>query len=189
MQDSILSTKEWFLLKEKEYSGPFSYLEVVQMLQNKEISKYQGVWKKGMRTWQTLDATKDFSPEKIKELSTKDNPNIQKVFFKRKYNRSGYRCAVIIHDNKNVFNGISVEIGEGGAGMVLREKNLSVGQKLFLHFQTGNGVVPFNAIAEVVSKSAVFSDGSEGFKYGVRFTTISQDVRKSISEFTNERTT
>lgn len=186
--DTNLDLKEWFLNKENEYSGPYSFLQVLKMLQNKEISKNNLIKRQSIKTWKPIDAVAEFSSESIKILSERKLPKVEQVLFKRQYNRTEYRCAVIVHDHKNVFKGLSLEIGEGGAGMVLREKNLNVGQKLFLHFQTGSGVVPFNAIAEVVSKSVAISDGSEGFKYGVRFTTLSQDVRKSISEYTNEKT-
>ena len=63
---------------------------------------------------------------------------------------------------------------------------LNPGQSLFLHFQPGDGVPPFNAVCQIVSKQHVSVNASRDnqIKYGVKFTNLSQSVRESIKNFT-----
>ena len=79
-------------------------------------------------------------------------------------------------------------ISSGGAGILIDNPNLQPGQNLFLHFQPGDGVPPFNAVCTVVSKQMVKDTKSalDSVKYGVKFTSISQSVRESIRQFTQK---
>ena len=72
---------------------------------------------------------------------------------------------------------------------MVEDLNLEPGQNLYLHFQPGDGVPPFNAVCIVVSKQPI-RDGSVAgnpVKYGVKFNSLSQTTRQSIREFTEKR--
>src|SRR5207253_697807 len=109
---------------------------------------------------------------------------------RRRHVRAKYGTTLIVHNSKNVFRGTTFEISAGGAGILIENPNLQPGQSLFLHFQPGDGVPPFNAVCQIVSKQYTkerFSS-SVPVKYGVKFTTLSQSVRESIKNYASLKT-
>lgn len=183
-----LKDKEWFILKEGNNYGPFSQLELVQMLQEKTLFEHDYIWHAKLPAWKRVAEVEDFSPESIRNMKTSAEMELSEIFFRRRHARAAYGASLIVHNNKSVFRGESLEISAGGAGVLIDNPNLQPGQSLFLHFQPGNGVPPFNAVCQIVSKQFVkdSSSGADPIKYGVKFTTLSQSVRESIKNFTTK---
>lgn len=180
-----LREKEWFLLREGNNYGPFSKLDLVQMLQEKSLYEYDYVWHHGMSAWKRVAELPEFSPEKIRALKDSKDGDVSEIFFRRRHARAYYGCSLLVHNSKTVFKGHSLEISEGGAGMVIDNPALQPGQTIYLHFQPGDGVPPFNAVCKIVSKQWVQETGeNKPVKYGVKFTSISQTVRESIRDYT-----
>ncbi len=177
---------EWYLLKGENKFGPFQYTEVIRMLQEKVVFEFDFVWQNGMESWVRIAEIKEFCPEHIKRLQTGLMPEIKTVFFRRKHPRVPYEKTIVVHDNKNVWNGVSVELSEGGAGLVMDNSLVVPGQKLYMHFKASNSFPAFNAICEVVSKK--FVDGvkkeDSPICYGVKFTNLSGDTHKLLQTYT-----
>ena len=112
-------------------------------------------------------------------------PEVSQIFFRRRHKRVQYGGTILVHDNKKVWKGQAVEISEGGAGVVMDNSLIVPGQELFLHFKPGDGVPPFNAVCEVVSKQYVFGvkDPKAPMKYGLKFKDLSNDTQKAIKEY------
>lgn len=181
--------KEWFLLKEGNNYGPFSLMDVVQMLQEKALFEYDYVWHAGMTAWKRVAEVSEFKAEKMREMKDSPDRDVSEVFFRRRHARTMYGCSLIVHDNKKVFRGHSLEISEGGAGILIQNQLLQPGHPVYLHFQPGDGVPPFNAVCSIVSKSWM-PEGTSAeapIKYGVKFVSVSQAVRESIRDFTEKR--
>lgn len=181
-----LKDKEWFILKEGNNYGPFCQLELIQMLQEKSLFEYDYIWHAKLPAWQMVAEVEDFSPEKIRSVRDSNDTDIAEIFFRRRHARAACGASLIVHNNKTVFRGRALEISAGGAGVLIDNSELQPGQSLFLHFQPGNGVPPFNAVCEVVSKQ-FFKDPStntESVKYGVKFTTLSQTMRDTLKNYT-----
>ena len=58
------SLQEWYILKWDNKYGPFSYLEVIQMLQNKSVFEFDFIWKNGnvpiaLQEWEFLGDASD----------------------------------------------------------------------------------------------------------------------------------
>lgn len=51
------NAKEWYYVKQKESIGPFTYEEMVNMIQNREIGENTYVWKEGMADWTLIRET------------------------------------------------------------------------------------------------------------------------------------
>jgi len=187
-QDEKYKEKAWYILKEGNNYGPFSKLELVQMLQEKTLFEYDYVWHAKLNAWKRVAELEEFSAESIRAMKESGLAEISEVFFRRRHARASYGCSLIVHNNKTVFKGRSMEISSGGAGILIDNPNLQPGQNLFLHFQPGDGVPPFNAVCTVVSKQMVKDTKSalDSVKYGVKFTSISQSVRESIRQFTQK---
>ena len=184
--------KEWFILREKNNYGPYSILEVLQMLQQKSLFEFDYVWNQELPAWQRVAELHQFMSATIKNLKDSGDISVSEIFFRRRHAWACYGCSLILHDNKNLYKGHSVEISVGGAGIVIPSQVLQPGQTVFLHFQPGDGVPPFNALCHVVSKQFIKSSPVQPIegvtvKYGVRFTSISQNIRESIKSFTGEK--
>ncbi|MGZ3769660.1 MAG: GYF domain-containing protein [Bdellovibrio sp.] len=185
-----LKDKEWYILKEGNNYGPFSQLDLIQMLQEKTLFEYDYIWHSKLPAWQPLAEVEDFSSENIKKLKNSKDSDFTELFFRRRHLRVVCGASLIVHNNKTVFRGKALEISAGGAGVLIENAELLPGQSLFLHFQPGTGVPPFNAVCQIVSKqfSKENSAGSGPVKYGVKFTTLSQSVKESIKTYTENTT-
>ncbi len=176
--------KEWFILKDGNNYGPFSKIELVQMLQQKKLHEFEYIWQSNMTHWQKLSDVEEFQPHHIQKMKESGLQDISEVFFRRRHARAQYGCSLIVHNNKRVFRGQTMEISAGGAGFLVKGSNFHPGEKLFLHFKPGDGVPPFNAICEVVNKLEMKKQPGE-FRYGVRFVTISDHIVENINQFTS----
>lgn len=183
-----LKEKEWFILKEGNNYGPFCQLELIQMLQEKALFEYDYVWHAKLPAWKRVAEVEEFSPANIRGMKKSSDGDVSEIFFRRRHARANYGASLIVHNNKTVFRGKALEISAGGAGVLIDCPDLQPGQSLFLHFQPGDGVPPFNAVCQVVSKQFVKEQSTEKdpVKYGVKFTTLSQSARESIKNFTTK---
>jgi hypothetical protein len=189
--ENKLREKAWYTLKDGNNYGPYSYLEVIQMLQEKALFEFDFVWHIHLPAWKRVAEVSEFSPDYIKDLKDSGDVSLAEIFFRRRHVRAKYGCSLILHDNKSVYKGRTLEIGAGGAGIIVQTSMLQPGQNVFLHFQPGDGVPPFNAICNIVSKQFVkhpTDPQNSGVKYGVKFTSVSQSVKESIKSFAEKRT-
>ncbi|PWU20715.1 MAG: hypothetical protein C5B49_03810 [Bdellovibrio sp.] len=177
--------KEWYVLKSENRYGPFSLLEIVRMLQEKNIFEYDYIWNQAMSSWKRVAEVDEFKPERIRDLKDSGHTDVQEVFFRRRHARVKYGASILVHNNKKVWKGNSIELSAGGAGLVIENHDLNPGQSLFLHFKPGDGVPPFNAICTVISKQMP-APGQHALRYGVKFTSISRNVQEAIREFTDK---
>lgn len=183
-----LKDKEWFILKEGNNYGPFCQLEIIQMLQEKALFEHDYIFHSKLNTWKCIAEIEEFSPEAIRKVKDSSQADISEIFFRRRHARASYGASLIVHNNMKVFRGKALEISAGGAGVLIDCPDLQPGQSLFLHFQPGEGVPPFNAVCQIVSKQFVrdVATGAEPVRYGVKFTTLSQTVRDSIKDYTSK---
>ena len=179
---------EWFILKGENRYGPFSYLELVKMLQEKSLYEFDFIWHQGMSSWKRVAELSEFNVDKIKTLKKSDEVDVSEVFFRRRHARAQYGASILVHNNKSVWKGQGIEISAGGAAVVIENAALQPGQILFLHFKPGDGVPPFNAICTIVNKQFLNNASSTAtpVRYGVKFTSISYSVQQSIADYTKK---
>lgn len=171
--------RAWYILKQGNNYGPFSKHEMVQMLQSKTLFEFDFVWKKDQEAWKRLADIPEFSQDQIRELFQSWTPEKDgELFFRRRHARAGFSSHVIVHDKKKVFRAQSLEISEGGAGLIVPDSDFPIGHEVHLHFRPNKEVPAFNSICRIVSKS--------GSKYGVQFTHISTGAKDSISKYTKK---
>ncbi len=150
--NEITKERGWFILKEGNNYGPFSQLEIIQMLQEKSLFEHDFIFHEKFNNWKCIAEVEDFSVENIRRVRDAGDVSISEVFFRRRHARASYGASLIVHNNLRVFRGKSLEISAGGAGVLIDCSELQPGQSLFLHFQPGEGVPPFNAVCQIVSK-------------------------------------
>lgn len=178
--------EEWYVLKGDHRYGPFSYNEMLKMLQEKQVFEFDYVWKHPMDTWHRVAELESFHSHKIKELSLSDNPEIQQLFFRRRHSRVEFGGSLIIHDNQKVWHGDGLEISEGGAGIQMNNAMLLPGQKIFVHFKPSDGLPSFNALCEIVNKKYVkgVKNNTQPLFYGVKFISINGEDQQKLKQYT-----
>lgn len=165
---------EWFILKGENKFGPFSYTDVVKMLQQKIVFPFDFIWHAGLEKWQRVAELADFREDHIRKLFT-ENGRKKDVFVERQFKRKKFNGRVIVHDNLTLWNGEGFEISKGGVGVTMNNALVVPGQQVFVHFK-GEGEYPaFNAVCEVVSKKYVNDDTP--IQYGLRFLSLTQEVQ------------
>jgi hypothetical protein len=174
--------QEWYVLKGKDRFGPFSYLDLVHMLQEKSLFEYDYVWRQGMATWARIAESTEFTPDRIRELVAKGDSKVTQVFFRRRHDRWKYECPLIVHDNTRIWKGRTQELSEGGAGVIMENAMLVPGQNIYIHFKPGSQSKPFNVLCEVVSKKYI-----QGVRvpdapivYGLKFINIHKQDRDEL---------
>lgn len=182
-----LAQEEWFILKGDTKYGPFTLVDVVKMLQEKSLFEYDYVWKASMPSWKRIAEVPEYHPEHIKQLATTDDEEINQAFFRRRHKRAAYGASLIVHNNVRIWKGTSFEISQGGAGVVIEHTTLAPGDTLYVHFKPGDGVPPFNAVCEIVSKQFVTEPNVQNVKYGLKFTKVHFGVQKAIRDFAGKK--
>jgi hypothetical protein len=179
---------EWFVLKGENKFGPFAFPDMIKMLQQGAIYEYDFAWYDGMQGWVRIAELSDFSKDVLQKLKESSMPELREVFFRRRHKRALYGATIIVHDNKKVWKGTGVEISEGGAGVIMENATLLPGQELYLHFKPGDGVPPFNAVCEIVSKQYMneLNDPNAPIKYGLKFKNINAETQKLLKDFANK---
>ncbi|MDZ4677541.1 MAG: GYF domain-containing protein [Oligoflexia bacterium] len=170
-----ISGDEWFVLKGKDRHGPYLYSGMIKMLQQKILFEFDYIWHQGMASWMRIAEVADFQPEHIRTIiKSMSVIEASEIFFRRKHTRSPYECPVIIHDNSRVWKGHSIEVSDGGAGIIMENAMVLPGQNVYLHFKPGPHSKSFNVLCEVVSKRYVkgIKDKNTPLVYGIKFINI-----------------
>lgn len=187
-QENIKSGKDinWYVLKADNCFGPFSYFDMISMLQKKELHEFDFIWREGIVTWKRIAETPDFSDSEIKFIM--NVLGYSEAFFRRKHKRVLYQAQILVHNNDDLFHGMSMEVSAGGAGVIINSPQLHVGDKIKLHFKPGGDLPAFNARCEIVSKQ--FIDKVEGVnqptRYGLKFIQIDSVIMKQLDQFSRK---
>lgn len=163
---------DWYILKGDDKFGPFSFMDVINLLQEKSIFEFDFVWNHYLPSWQRLAELESFAPHRLQHIA-KNNTQVQDTLFRRKHRRLNHGRSILVHNNQRVWKGQSVDVSSGGARVMLKESNLEVGEMIYLHVKSGDNVPPFNAICEVVNKKAEMGEAdTQTFFYGLKFKSI-----------------
>ncbi len=180
--------KKWLVLKKEKKFGPFSYLEVVQMLQEKTLMDQDCLSTTLLPGWRKVKEYEEFANSKVQQLLVEGDRHVQEVFNRRRYPRAQFEGTLIVHDNKTIFRGQSFQISAGGVGLLIPSQALLPGQTLLLHFHPSIDVPAFNAVVSVVSKCNPSNDQEmTPHRYGVKFTSISQNIKEQIYSYTSRK--
>lgn len=171
---SAHAISDWYVLKGENRFGPFTYTDLVKMLQQKVIFPFDFIWHSGLSEWQRAVEIKDFSSDEIRELFSRSKKK-QDLFTERKFPRKEYLGPVLVHDNLSLWKGKGFEISRGGVGINMSNTLVVPGQRVFIHFGKYEQWPAFNAVCEVVSKK--FVNDTSPVQYGLRFLSLTHDVQ------------
>jgi hypothetical protein len=178
----VQETAEWFILKGEYRFGPFSYPDMVRMLQQKIVFGFDFAWHAGLTGWTRMAEITDFHEDAIRTLNLEASMNA--VFTERKHPRKSHKGKVIVHNQVTWWNGEAFEISAGGVGVTMENAMIVPGTQIYLHFKPYENFPAFNATGEVVSKKYLenVKDKSTPLQYGIRFLTVSGSGKDKLIE-------
>jgi hypothetical protein len=179
---------EWYVLKGRNRYGPFPYLDLLRMLQEKAVFEFDYVWRSGLDTWRRIAELENFSTDKVREILTQTEKTDTQVFFRRRHARADFKCGLLVHDNNRVWKGHTVQVSEGGAGVIMENAMMLPGQNVYLHFKPSTNTKPFNALCEIVSKRYVkgVREQDAPLYYGLKFINIHKTDRDALKDVATE---
>ncbi len=183
---SASDVPEWFILKGQNRFGPYTFFDIVKLLQGRSLFEYDYAWNPNLETWHLIADLEEFKADKIKALKSSTYPELTEVFFRRRHGRANYGASLIVHNNSKVWKGKSFEISAGGAGIELESGQLQIGQAVSVHFKPGDDVPPFNAKCEVVSARNSSKEKNKSVIYGIKFLELTQQTQDYLAQFTEK---
>ncbi len=169
-----IDENDWFILKDHKRFGPYAFLEVVTMLQDQSVKEYDYIWNSTMSEWQKVADVKEFSQNTLKSVTLKNSaPKVR-----RRYPRISLGASLMVHNDRQVWKGASLEISEGGCKITMPTSQLQVGESLTILFKPNHLLPPFHASCEIVSKE----DKGQIIHYGLKFLHVEKQVKKFIKQ-------
>ncbi len=161
---------EWYVLKGEHRFGPFGYVDLVRMLQEKVLYGFDFAWHGGLTGWKRISDIGDFQESAIRILIA-ERKVTRGIFVERRHPRFPHHGPLIVHDQNSWWRGQATEISAGGVGLVMENSMIVPGDQINLHFKPFEQFPSFNATGEVVNKlfSQDIKSTSVPVRYGVRF--------------------
>ncbi len=175
----------WFVLKGDHRFGPFEYLELVRLTQDKSVNDWDYVWTKRLPKWVRISSLAEFNPQTIQHLreslSQQLGASVNEVFFRRRFARAAFEGSILVHDNQKVYRGRSIEMSAGGLSLVLSEGEISIGDSLHLHVKPSRETPAFNSACEVMTRRVLNTgDAKSPVVYGLKFIGLEDRVKTEI---------
>jgi hypothetical protein len=178
----IQASNEWHLLKGDSQFGPYTYSEMIKMMQEKMVFGFDYVWAPHMESWTAVSDVPEFSEDRLTRLAEKMSGAQNDLFNRRNSERILCKLPVLVHDNQNMWHGSAENLSEGGALLLIENPLFLPGHIIHLHFRTQTNLVSFNCTAEVLSKRLVKQRVQHDTRihYAVKFLHLGQFGRDQI---------
>ncbi|MCX7978612.1 MAG: GYF domain-containing protein [Bdellovibrionaceae bacterium] len=182
--NGFAQNKNWYILSGEEKIGPFSYGEMISLMQQGELQDYHYVWAPHMELWTLLGETPEFSPDRIARIYEKEQSQ-KPAFEKRQHERIDVKFEALAHNQQLLFYGECTSLSEGGALVYLNTPILLPKDEIVFHLPS-NGELsrPISAKAQILRKGITRSKihVRSGLQYAVRFLQLPDSARISIRE-------
>ncbi len=176
------TSNEWHVLKGETQYGPYTYEDMIQMMQNKTLFGFDYVWSPHLEAWTALTELPEFSMDRLNRLAEKSDPNSD-VFFRRKHDRHFCSFQAYVHDNKTFWTGVVENISLGGALIKMENPLLLPGDTVTVHFRkAGPKEKAFNVTAEILTKRLTKQKIQHDtfLYYAVKFNTVHKDGESQL---------
>jgi hypothetical protein len=187
----VQTSNEWHVLKGETQFGPYTYEEMIQMMQSSLVFGFDYVWSPHMEAWTPLADIEEFSSGRLAQLADKNKTS--QAFNRREHERVYCKVPVYVNDQQTLWEGTVENLSEGGALVLMKNPVLLPGHIVHIHFRSRNEKdTAFNCTAQVLTKRLVKSriQHDTGIHYAVKFITTSktgeQQIEKWIQEFRKE---
>jgi hypothetical protein len=184
----ISTSDEWHLQKAGTEYGPYTYEEILKMLQDHHIYESDYVWSPHLDVWTEIGSLPEFSSDRISRIVEKTGNNSD-VFHERSHDRVRCNFDVIAHDNSKYWTGKMESISEGGALILMSNPLLLPGELITIHCSENSHIkTSFNTRAEVIAKRLIKGriEHDTGIYYAVKFFQLQPVGRTQIQQFVKE---
>jgi hypothetical protein len=194
----IQTSNEWHVLKGDVKYGPYTYADVLKMMQENILFNFDYVWSPHLDSWTSIAELPEFTAERIAIVAQKNKPsgkdtekNNESPFNNRKNERIMCKLPVFVNDNFRMWSGVAENLSEGGALILMENPILLPGHIVSVHFRNVEGAIPFNCTAEVINKRLTKQrlQHNTGIYYAIRFLQVGKDGVGQIEKWIKEHNT
>lgn len=181
--NNSLEETKWYVLKSSRKYGPFGYIEMIKMMQQKALFDFDYVWTQGLPSWTPVARLDAFSAERLAYLVENGDDALRSSFVERRGPRAPVSVGLIIHNDNLLWRGRSISVSENGALILMENPLINPGQVVNIHFKRKDLTdEPFNASAEVISKkiSKELMHTRSCLKYAVKFLSLNEDGKGTL---------
>lgn len=185
MAVQIATNDEWHVLKAETQYGPYTYEEMIRLMQQNLIFSFDYAWAPHLETWTPLADLEEFSNDRLTILADVNSS----VFNKRKHERILCKLPVYVNDQQTLWEGLVENLSECGALIIMKNPVLLPGNVVQIHFRSRSDQdLAFNCKAEILTKRLVKQriQHDTGIHYAVKFMEISTTGEKQITSFMKE---
>lgn len=165
----VQTSDEWHVLKGDTQYGPYTYSEMIRMMQEKLVFSFDYIWSPHLDSWSPAGETAEFSSERLTLLADK-NQNSD-AFSRRTHERILCKLPVFVNDNMRMWKGVVENLSEGGALVFMENPVLLPGHIINIHFRKHEDGTAFNCTAEILTKRLTKAriQHNTGIYYAVKF--------------------
>ncbi len=180
----VPTSNEWHVLKGEVQYGPYTYEDMIQMLQNKTLFGFDYVWSPHLDQWTLLSDVTEFSVDRLNRLAEKSKDD--SVFFRREHERILCSYPVLVHDNKTLWAGTCENLSVGGALVLMENPMLLPGDMVTVHFRSNSpSEKVFNVTGEILTKRLTKQKIQHDTRlyYALKFVNVHKDGAKQIQKW------
>ena len=183
----VATSNEWHVLKGETQYGPYTYEEMIRMMQTNLVYGYDYAWSPHMEAWTPLADIEEFSADRLARLA--EHNKSEEIFSQRAHDRVLCVLPCYVNDQQTLWEGTVENLSEGGALILMKNPVLLPGNIVHIHFRSRNEKdTAFNCTAEILTKRLVKTriQHDTGIHYAVKFLSKTPVADKQIQTWLNE---
>lgn len=185
LNTNLQISNEWHVLKGEVQYGPYTYGEMIKMMQDKMLFGFDYVWAPHIEAWTAASELAEFSADRLTLLAQEQ----QEGFNRRSSPRVAVQLPVFCHDNAKLWTGVCENLSAGGALLLMENPALLPGHLVNVHYR---GIKEtdqaFNCTAEILSKRLTKQriQHDTGIYYAVKFVQKTPGADSQIQSWIND---
>lgn len=187
LQLDVQTSNEWHVLKGEAKYGPYTYEDMIQMMQNKMLFGFDYAWSPHLETWTTMSELPEFSADRLSRLAEKHVDS--DVFSRRATERVMVSLPVLCHDNSRTWKGVCENLSNGGCLILMENPLLLPGHLITVHFRAQKaGDMAFNCTAEILTKRLTKQriQHDTGLHYALKFVQVLSAGEAQVKQWVQE---
>jgi len=187
MTNEVALGHHWYIQIKGRASGPYSYLEVLSMIHNKDIELSNSITYRGLGNWHSVSEFENFQPKALADALEENDLDPEEdndVPFRRSI-RIPVTCEVLTVMDDFVFKSECIDLSTGGCLLKLPRGKIKPNSKIKIHFYNNSKInlTAFNVTGEAV-RTVSASHLTEGSSYydliGIQFQNVKKDNKEAL---------
>lgn len=183
----------WYIQIKSRESGPYSYLEIISMLHNKDLEEENLITYRGLGAWHPSSDFKNFTAENIDSALDENNidpGDSDEIPFRRSI-RIPLSSEALITIDSYVFKSECIDLSTGGCLVKLPRGKIKPDSNIKIHFYKNENIKlqAFNISGEAVRvlSASKLKEGSSYYDLiGVQFNNLKRSEREKLKTHIRE---